>query len=220
MSELGFTDKSSQPVKLPLPENLQHQSKICKLQYLHKAASLIVDTFVLDDHSVNRLLDQILTSQEVQDAINEQPRTADGRFPCRFPGCQHSFKYDGASRQRHEMTHNPQPVTSGDASSCASQPSSSTSSEPRESTSSKDKPCDDVYNYNCALMADGLFFLNFLDAVSEGDGLRLMRQYKYMLLHCRADSHHSNKYSLECLYQSFCINSLLSSSDCERFIWN
>lgn len=98
MSELGFTDKSSQPVKLPLPENLQNQSKICKLQYLHKAASLIVDKFVLDDRSVNRLLDQIVTSQEAQDAINEQPRTADGRFPCRFPGCQHTFKYDGASR--------------------------------------------------------------------------------------------------------------------------
>lgn len=25
---------------------------------------------------------------------------------------------------------------------------------------------------------------------------------------------------LECLYQSFCINSLLSPRDCERFIWN
>lgn len=196
MSELGFTDKSSQPVKLPLPENLQNQSKICKLQYLHKAASLIVDKFVLDDHSVNRLLDQILTSQEAQDAINEQPRTADGRFPCRFPRCQHTFKYDGASRRRHEMNHNPLPVSSGDASSNASQPSSSTPRESSELTSSKDKPDDDVYNYSCALMADGSFFLNFLDAVSEGDGLRLMRQYKYMLLYCRADGHHSNKYSL------------------------
>ena len=220
MSELGFTDKFSQPLKLPLPENLQNQSKICKLQYLHKAASLIVDKFVLDDHSVNGLLDQILTFQEAQDAINEQPRTADGRFPCRFPGCQHSFKYDGASRRRHEMTHNPLPVSSRDAASSASQTSSSMLRESSESTSSKDKPDDDVYNYNCALLADGLFFLNFLDAVSEGDGLRLMRQYKYMLLYCRADGHHSNKYSLECLYQSFCINSLLSPRDCERFIWN
>ena len=183
MLELGFTDKSSQPVKLPLPENIQNQSKICKLQYLHKAASLLVDKFVLDDHSVNGLIDQILTIQEAQDAINEQPRTADGHFTCRFPGCQHSFKYDSASRRRHEMTHNPPPVSSGDASSNASQPSSLTLGESSESTSSKDKLDDDVVNYNCALMADGLFFLNFLDAVSEGDGLRLMRQYKYMLLY-------------------------------------
>ena len=82
------------------------------------------------------------------------------------------------------MKQNPLPVSSGDASSTASQPSSSRSRESSESTSSKEKPNDDVYNYNCALMTDGLFFLNFLDAVSEGDGLRLMRQYKYMLLYC------------------------------------
>ena len=61
-SELGFTEKSSQPMKLPLPENLQNLSKIERLQYLHKAASLIVDKYVYDDYSVNRLLDQILTS--------------------------------------------------------------------------------------------------------------------------------------------------------------
>ena len=103
------------------------------------------------------------------------------------------------------MTHNPLPVSSCDASSSASQPSSSMLRESSKSTSSKDKPDDDVYNYNCALLADGLVFLNFLDAVSEGDGLRLMRQYKYMLLYYRADGHHSNKYSSECLYQSFCI---------------
>lgn len=85
---------------------------------------------------------------------------------------------------------------------------------------SKDKFDDDVYNYNCVLLVDGLFFLNFLDVVSEGDGLRLMRQYKYMLFYCRVDGYYSNKYLLECLYQLFCINFLLFFRDCERFIWN
>ena len=68
MSELGLTEKSSQPIKLPLPKNLLEQSKLSKLQYLNKAASLIVDKFVFDDHSVNGLLDQILTAQQTQDA--------------------------------------------------------------------------------------------------------------------------------------------------------
>ena len=94
-------------------------------------------------------------------------------------------------------------------------------------TSTSEDPCqsevslkDDVYNYNCALLADALFFLNFLDTVSEGDGFRLITQYKYMMLYCRADGHHSNKYALECLYQAFCVNALLSPRDCERFVWN
>ena len=213
-------------MKVPLPD-LQNLSKIGKLQYLCKAASLIVDKYVFDDYSVNRLLDQILTHQEAQDATDDQLRTADGRYPCRFPGCQHSFKYDGASRRRHEMTHNPPLVVSESTAPNASQSSSQTtgeSSETSEPTSAdlhgKEKKGHDVFNYNCALLADGLFFLNFLDAISEGDGLRVMRQYKYMLLYCRADGQLSNKYALVCLYQSFYINSLFSPRDCERLVWN
>ena len=53
-----------------------------------------------------------------------------------------------------------------------------------------------MYNYNCALLADGLFFVNFLEAIKVGDGLKLMRQYKYMLLYCRADGQGSNKYAV------------------------
>ena len=29
---------------------------------------------------------------------------------------------------------------------------------------------NDVFNYNTALLEKGLFFLNFLDSISEGDG--------------------------------------------------
>ncbi|XP_074619605.1 uncharacterized protein LOC141878531 [Acropora palmata] len=204
MTELSFTDKSSQPVKCPLHEDLQRQRKVAKLQYLHKVSSLIVDKVVFDDNSVNGLLEQILRAQETQDALDLQPRTADGR-------CPFSFKFDGVSRRRHEASHNP---PSNDA-SC--QEMTSTSEDPCQSEVSLK---DDVYNYNCALLADGLFFLNFLDAVSEGDGFRLITQYKFMMLYCRADGHHSNKYALECLYQAFCVNALLSPRDCERFVWN
>lgn len=194
MTVLGFTEKSSQPVKCPLPEDLHRQRKLAKLQYLLKVSSLIVDNFVFDDNSVNGLLEQILRAQKTQDALDLQPRTADGRFACRFPGCSFSFKFDGVPRRRHEASHNP---PSNDA-SCDQM--TSTSEDPCHSEVSLK---DDVYNYNCALLADGLFFLNFLDAVSEGDGFRLITRYKYMMLYCRADGHHSNKYALECLYQAF-----------------
>ena len=207
MLQLGFTGKCSQPSNFPLPDNLHEQSKLSKLQYLHNAAALIVDKFVFDDKSsVNKLLDQILTVQQRQDTADEQPRTANGRFPCRFPGCEFSFRYDGASRRRHEASHNPQPLTSDEA--CISNDSSEAVISNGQSTT--DESGDDVFSYNCALLADSLFFLNFLDAVKEGDGIRLMRQYRYMLLYCRADGHSSNKYALECLFQSFCADSLLS----------
>ena len=212
MSVLGFADKESQPSKLPLPADINNQPKVRRLQYLHKAASLIVDTFVFNDDAVNRLLDDILTSQQTQDVQDQQDRTTDGRFSCRFPGCQFSFKYDGASRRRHELTHDPPPEVQG-ASSQGQPDSAKSTSEPTMSS-------DDVYNYNCALIGDGLFFINFLDTVKEADGKRLMRQYKYMLLYCKADGQASNKYALECLYQSFLVHSVLLPRESERFVWN
>lgn len=208
MTALGFPNKSGQPVNCPLPENLTTQSKLCKLQYLHKASALIVDKFVLDNDS--RALDEIITTQERQEILDNQQLTPDGRFPCRFIGCSQSFKYDGKSRRRHELTHNPPPEI----------PDAPNPKPAYPETSSKSSSGDDVYNYNCALLEDGLFSLIFLDAVSEGDGRRIMRQYKYLLLSCRADGQHSTKYALECLYQSFLVNSLLSPRDIERFVWN
>ena len=77
-----------------------------------------------------------------------------------------------------------------------------------------------MFNYNCALLEDGIFFMNFLDAVSEGDGQRLIRQYKYFMLMCKADDSHSKKYDLECLYQLFLVKSLLSLRDSERSVSN
>ena len=191
-----------------------NQSKIAKLQFLHKAASLLVDKFVLDNQSLSSLLDEIFTAQKTQDASDNEPLTVDGQFPCRFLGHQRSFKFDVASHTKHEQTHHPSSAMENDDSpGSISAPEHSASSE----DSSKTKG-DNVYSYNCALLTDGLFFLNFLDAISEGDGQRLMGQYKYMLLYCRSDGQHSTKYALECLYQSFCVTSLLSPRDCERFV--
>lgn len=69
-------------------------------------------------------------------------------------------------------------------------------------------------------MTDSFLFFNFLDAIKEGDGARVMRQYKHIMLYCKADGSHSTKYALECLYEFFLIYVLLSSTDSERLTWN
>ena len=213
MEILGMQSKSCQPSKCPIPSSLDDMNGQAKLRYLHKVAGLIVDSFVFDQSSTYHLDDKILTAQEKEDAIHNQQLTHDGRFPFRFPGCSYSFQYDGRSRRRHEMTHDPPP----DVSVKQAEPSDK---QPSVSETSQDIKSDDIFNYNCALLADGLFFMNFLDAIAESDGARMMRQYKYLLLYCRADGTHSAKYALECLYQSFLVNAILSPRDAERFIWN
>lgn len=70
------------------------------------------------------------------------------------------------------------------------------------------KPGDDVYNYYCALMTDCFLYFNFLNATKEGDGARIMRQYKYTMLYCKADKSHSTKYALEILCQFFLVHAL------------
>ena len=63
-------------------------------------------------------------------------------------------------------------------------------SPPHPTTPSECKPVDDVFNYNCALLTDGFLFFNFLDAIKEGDGLRIMNeaeQVYYAVLQIRWD---------------------------------
>jgi len=200
------------PSKYPLPPNLESAAKSEKQKYLVHVSTAIVDEFIFESGQVNQLVNSVLTAQEREDIVNQQELTDDGRFPCRFEGCPSSFKYNGKSRRNHELTHNPPP-------DIPDQPNSMPPSKPKLSLK-KDTVDDDVFNYNCALLADGFLFLNFLDAVGEGDGMRIMRQYKYIMLYCKADGSHSTKYALECRYQFFLVFSLLSPRDSERFIWN
>ena len=202
-----------------------------KRNCLHELAGKVVDEFVFDQSSsVDAIVNALVTEQEKENLLGQQNLTPDGRFPCRFLGCSSTFKYDGKSRRNHELKHNPPvqvedppteitfstqvPPTTDTRASTENIEVSDDSSGVTKNTS------DDVFNYNCALLADCFLFFNFLDAIKEGDGVRLMRQYKYFMLYCKADDPHSTKYSLECLYQFFLVYSLLSPRDSERFTWN
>ena len=200
------------PTKFPIPPNMDTATKIQKLNYLMEASAKIVDAYIFEYSSVNQIVDDVLTVQERENLVNTQQLTKDGRFPCRFQGCTKSFRYNGKSRRSHEMTHNPPPDIPDQLSV-----SSCSNSRP---TIEKVEVKDDVFNYNCGLLTDGFLFFNFLDAISEGDGMRIMRQYKYIMLYCKADESHSTKYALECLYQFFLVYAVLSPRDSERFIWN
>ncbi|XP_048589438.1 uncharacterized protein LOC116618156 [Nematostella vectensis] len=211
MEVLGIKSKSDQPTKCAIPKDMENMSKLEKLTFLHKVSGLVVDAIVFDK-TVNGFVDSILTAREKQDAIDNQVLTPDGRFPCRYHGCTRSFAVDGKCRRKHELTHDPPP-------NADEINTFKPSDEIPESAPAEDQ-CDDVYAYNCSLLSDGLLFMNFLDAIAEGDGLRIVRQFKYFLLHFKVDGIHSHKYALESLYQSFLFTALLSPRDAERFIWN
>ena len=105
---LGIENKSGCPTKFKLPSSMNLLTKSEKLDLLHELAEKVIDTFVFEQcSSVDAIVDTVLTEQDKETLLNQQQLTPDGRFPCRFPGCKKSFKYDGKSRRKHELNHDP-----------------------------------------------------------------------------------------------------------------
>lgn len=79
------------PTKHQLP-NFELLRKSEKLECLHELAAKVVDEFVFQSSSVvNDIIDSVLTQQEKDDLLQQQELTPEGRFLCRFPGCDKSF---------------------------------------------------------------------------------------------------------------------------------
>ena len=53
-----------------------------------------------------------------------------------------------------------------------------------------------MFNYQCDLMDHGLLYMNFIDAVAEGDGDRIIRCWNFLLLRFFCDQG-STKYTIE-----------------------
>ncbi len=91
--------------------------------------------------------------------------------------CIHDFhelyRYDGKSRQNHELNIHSY-IYEEQHPSSASFPV--TEEEEREDE-------DDMYSYQCNLMDHGMLNVNFTDAIAEADGDRIMRSWKFLLLH-------------------------------------
>ena len=76
-----------------------------------------------------------------------------------------------------------------------------------------------MFNYQCSLLDHGLLYLNFRDAVAEGDGTRIIRCWKFLLIQFWQESSQS-KYALEALYLLFQINALLTPCEAHELKWN
>lgn len=92
-------------------------------------------------------------------------------------------------------------------------------SQNQSAESEDSNQCDDMLSYQKALMEYALLLLNFKDAISEGDGDRILRCWKFFLPHLRNDKH-STKYSPKALYLMFQVYALLSPKAAHELIWN
>ena len=109
-------------------------------------ASAIYTVTLARSSVVNNIVDSVLTQQEKDDLLQQQELTPEGGFPCSFPGCDKSFKYNGKSRRSHELSHEP-PVQ------LEEEPPTLATSKP-VSPPKETKERDDAFNYNCSLFTD------------------------------------------------------------------
>lgn len=191
-----------------LPQNYSGElsSKADKNNYLQLLASKIADEFVIDE-SKNRRILQCLDNLDLSEQARELQQDDKNRFKCRYQGCPKTFAKYSKWMKAHEANHDPPILEKVEQSLVVD-------------TTLPVEEMDDMFSYQKALLEYGLLILNFWDAISEGDGERIMRCWRFFLMYLRREEQATGKYSLEALYLMCQINALLSPQTAHRLIWN
>lgn len=79
-------------------------------------------------------------------------------------------------------------------------------------------PSDDTSNYSSKLLGMGLLAWDFEDAVREGDGERILRLWKFLLLLFKQAG--KTKYSIEAARLLCCVHVTLSEQKAYELMWN
>lgn len=196
MTLLGIERMDDQPKTSTVPERLQHLGKSERKNVLTNLAAKVVDQFVLQKKTVARMLQAKEDLEEEKLSLVTSP---DGKFRCQEPSCRRTFRFNGKAKRDHEA--NAHGIVKANAGLVVDND-------------------DDMYNYQCSLLEYLMLLKNFQDGVSEGDGARILRCWKFLLLYLKADGPSSRKYCLEGLYLSFQVHCLLSARESYRVIWN
>ena len=176
LTTLNINELDGVPAEAILPSNLENASKAEKKEFLHKLSGTVVDKFILNKdtvaHSVQR-------KEELDTDNAKTVKTLDGKFKCQEPSCTKVFQYSGKRRKDHEQKahgihHTDNPKVNKDFNGD-----------------------DDMYNYQCSLLEYLILCSNFTDAISEGDGARIVRCWKLFLLYLKADDGSSRTYCLD-----------------------
>ena len=76
---------------------------------------------------------------------------------------------------------------------------------------------DGILNYSSVVLNDGLLLLELRDAIREGDSVRVIRCWKFMLLYWRHAGH--TKYCLEAFQLLACVNATAISRIAHEVTW-
>lgn len=176
-----------------VPQLVHKGTKETRRVWIHNQAKEILEKFVMTRQSAECM--------EIVETVTEANQRK--VFFCSV--CGKRYFYEKA-RDNHERKQHPE---SSMASEIELENSSASSTPPSE---------DYVYNYACVCLSFGMLIQNFNDAVREGDGLRILRCWKFLLLSYKANKHH--KYAFPALHLIAKTISLLTLQQAKRLVWN
>ena len=94
MVELGMERIDGKPTKNKFEKSsgISNCNLPSKEQYIKRLAKLVVDKYVVNTTDAKNMIGEVMSEQE-QRSLASIPRLPNGRFPCRFEGCEKSFTY-------------------------------------------------------------------------------------------------------------------------------
>ena len=199
------------PSKHGFSDTMASRVAVVKQRHLTSTVRQFLNQYVLEKGLYSAHLQNINSHYEWEAAVNGQALTANGRYPCRYAGCQHTFKHDGVCRRRHDMSHEPPPDVINEPALIDTVP------DPMAGDS---KMKNDEYDYHCCFMNMAWLLRNFADAGREGEVERLVRCIKFFVVHFFQDRSGSTKYCLKALYHMFQVNAPLTLREAQRMVWN
>ena len=194
MKHFGMTNLE-EPAGNFIPPSILDGSQSTRRIWLHKQVKDILKKAVIDE--------QEQFHATLQNELIELNRPK--RFYCRV--CNKEYRYAKA-RDSHENNIHSFSIE------LASPEESSDSMQPL----AEHKPVDARYNYACARLNFGMLLYNFDDAIKEGDGDRILRCWKFILLIFRAYKH--TKYAFAALQLFFYTSCMLSERMSHLLVWN
>ena len=198
MNYFGMESPGGVPMKNKVPSNIptKDRSKVFK-----RVVSNIVDRYVIiHEVSEHHPLQLSTASNPHQARIQTEHSYAS---PCEAHVnriiAEHSYVNDGppSTKKRRVL------------------PRSMVNDQP--SILSRETAPDGIFEYACAVLNDGLIFLEFRDAIHEGDGERIIRCWKVMLLYFFHGKR--TKYTLEAIHLQAAINACVSPCLREELMW-
>lgn len=189
-----------------VPEAIKAGAPVVQTSWLMSQVIAMVKHYILFDVS-----NVTCGNTEAAESVTTEPQTRRtakvAQYVC--PACNKAYKYK-ACMEKHIKKLHPRYKT---VELAASENATS-----KSSTKDGDEKVDTQYNYACVTLMHGLLLRNMDDAVHEGDGDRILRLYKFLLLQYKMGKH--KNYSLAVFKLLCSVHALLSQRSAYQLVWN